>query len=73
MGKINGENVAGAAFLLFASVFLAAGMVNPIIASVAVVFYFLAAAGVALVFLGYRTHRNEILSSGTTAVQQQHH
>lgn len=62
MGKINGENVAGAAFLFLSSLFLAAGVVNPIIASIAVVFYIFASAGAALVLLGYRTHRNETLS-----------
>ncbi|AIC14607.1 hypothetical protein [Nitrososphaera viennensis] len=60
MSKINGENVAGAAFLFLASLFLAAGTINPVIASVAVVFYILAAAGAALVLLGYRTYRNEV-------------
>lgn len=59
MGRINGENVAGAAFLVFSGLFLAAGMVNPVIASVRVVFYVLVAAGIALVFLGYRTYQHE--------------
>lgn len=69
MGKINGENVAGAAFLFLSSLFLAAGMVNPIIASVAVVFYIFAAAGAALVLLGYRTYRNEAISTKRASVQ----
>lgn len=59
MGRINGENVAGAALLFFSSLFLAAGMVNPVIASVREVFYVLVAAGIGLVFLGYRTYKNE--------------
>lgn len=59
MGRINGENVAGAAFIFFSSLFLAAGTVNPAIASVSMVFYVLVGAGAALVFLGYRTHRHE--------------
>jgi hypothetical protein len=59
MGRINGENVAGAALLFFSSLFLAAGMVNPVIASVREVFYVLVAAGIGLVLLGYRTYKNE--------------
>lgn len=59
MGKINGENVAGAAFLFFSSLFLAASTVDPVIASVRVVFYVLVAAGIALVMLGYRTYQHE--------------
>jgi len=59
MGRINGENVAGAAFLFFSGLFLAAGTVNAVIASVSVVFYVLVAAGAALVFLGYRTYQHE--------------
>lgn len=65
MGRINGENVAGAAFLLFSSLFLAASAVDPVIASVRVVFYVLVAAGIALVMLGYRTHRHEQRSAAT--------
>lgn len=59
MGRINGENVAGAAFLVFSGLFLAASIVNPVIASVRVVFYVLVAAGIALVLLGHRTYRHE--------------
>ncbi len=59
MGRVNGENVAGVAFIFFASLFLAASTVNPVIASVMQVFYVMVAAGVALVILGYRTHLHE--------------
>lgn len=59
MGRINGENMAGAAFLFFASLFLAAGTVNPIIDSVKQVFYVFIVIGTALVFLGYRTYTSE--------------
>jgi multisubunit Na+/H+ antiporter MnhG subunit len=65
MGKVNGENVAGAAFLFLAGLFLVAGTVNPIISSVSVVFYIFIAAGVALVFLGYRTYQNELKTEKT--------
>jgi hypothetical protein len=59
MGRINGENVAGAAFLFFAILFLAAGTINPVIDSVKQVFYVFVVTGLALVFLGYRTYANE--------------
>ena len=59
MGRINGENIAGAAFLFLASLFLAAGTVNPVIGSLRQVFFIFVAVGVALVFLGYRTYMNE--------------
>ena len=65
MGRLNGENVAGAAFLFLASLFLGAGMVNPVIGSLRVVFYVFIAAGIALVFLGYRTFINERRNSAT--------
>ena len=69
MGKINGENAAGAALLLFASLFLAAGAVNSVIASVAVVFYIIVTAGAGLVVLGYRTYRHEMLSTKEMTIQ----
>lgn len=59
MSRVNGENVAGVAFLFFSSLFLAASTVDPVIASVRVVFYVLVAAGIALVILGYRTYQHE--------------
>jgi hypothetical protein len=59
MGRINGENVAGAAFILFSGLFLAASLINPVIASVREVFYVMVAAGVALVILGHRTYLHE--------------
>lgn len=59
MGRINGENVTGAAFIFLSILFLAAGTVNPVIASVTVVFYVLVAAGVALALLGYKTYLQE--------------
>ena len=58
--RLNGENIAGAAFLFFSSLFMAAGMVNPVFAVVYPVDFMLVAVGVALVTLGYRTYRNEL-------------
>jgi threonine/homoserine/homoserine lactone efflux protein len=68
MGRINGENIAGAAFLFLASIFIAAGMVNDVIASIRPVFYIFISAGIALVFLGYRTWRNEVMSAESEVV-----
>ena len=65
VGRLNGENVAGAAFLFLASLFLGAGMVNPVIGSLRVVFYVFIASGIALIFLGYRTFINERRNSAT--------
>jgi hypothetical protein len=69
MSKINGENIAGTAFLFLAALFLAAGMVNPVVASVAIVFYLIAAIGAGLVFLGYRSYHSEVLSARMTEVK----
>lgn len=65
VGRLNGENVAGAAFLFLASLFLGAGMFNPVIGSLRVVFYVFIASGIALIFLGYRTFINERRNSAT--------
>ncbi|MEO9321091.1 MAG: hypothetical protein ABI361_10490 [Nitrososphaera sp.] len=59
MGRLNGETVAGAAFLFFSFLFLVAGAVNPIFASIYPVSLMFTAFGVGLVALGYRTYRSE--------------
>ncbi len=69
MSKINGEYIAGVAFLFLATLFLAAGMVNPVVGSIAIVFYLIAAIGAGLVFLGYRSYRSEVLSARITEVK----
>ncbi len=58
--RLNGENIAGAAFLFFSFLFMAAGQVNAVFAVLYPVDYMLVAVGVALVLLGYRTWRNEM-------------
>jgi uncharacterized membrane protein YfcA len=58
--RFNGENIAGAAFLFFSFLFMAAGQVNAVFALVYPVDYMLVAVGVALVLLGYRTWRKEL-------------
>lgn len=57
--RLNGENVAGAAFLFFSFLFFAAGAANPVFESLYPADYLLAAIGVALLLLGYRTWLNE--------------
>lgn len=59
MSRLNGENIAGAAFLFFSALLMAAGQVNAVFGLLYPAYYILAAAGAALVFLGYRTWRNE--------------
>ncbi len=59
MVKLNGENIAGAAFLFFSALLMAAGQVNAVFGKLYPAYYILASAGVALVFLGYRTARRE--------------
>ncbi len=63
--RLNGENIAGAAFLFFSSLFMAAGRVNAVFAILYPVDYMLVAIGVALVLLGYRTWRNEMGKVGS--------
>ena len=58
--RLNGENIAGAAFLFFSFLFMAAGQVNAVFAVLYTLDYMLVAVGVALVVLGYRTWRNEM-------------
>lgn len=57
--RLNGENLAGAAFLFFSFLFMAAGTINPIFALLYPVDYMLTAFGIVLVLLGYRTWRNK--------------
>lgn len=61
MSKLNGENIAGAAFLFFSALLMAAGQVNAVFGLLYPVYYILVAVGVALVFLGYRTARIEAM------------
>lgn len=57
--RLNGENIAGAAFLLLTFLFSMAGMVNAVFGILYPLYYLLAAIGIALVALGYRTWRIE--------------
>lgn len=57
--RLNGENIAGAAFLFFSFLFMLAGRVNAVFALLYPVDYLLAAIGITLVLFGYRTWRNE--------------
>jgi hypothetical protein len=59
MSKLNGENIAGAAFLFLSALFMYAGQVNAVFGKLYPAYYILAAAGIALVFLGFRTARSE--------------
>jgi hypothetical protein len=59
MSKLNGENIAGATFLFFSALLMYAGQVNAVFGKLYPAYYILAAAGIGLVFLGYRTARKE--------------
>ncbi|HEX7031814.1 MAG TPA: hypothetical protein VF172_02325 [Nitrososphaera sp.] len=59
MSRLNGESVAGVAFLFFSALLMAAGQVDGAFGLLYPAYYILAATGVALVLLGYRTGRNE--------------
>ena len=59
MVKVNGENMAGAAFLFFSALLISAGQVNAVFGKLYPAYYILVATGIALVFLGYRTSRND--------------
>ena len=59
MTRLNGENMAGAAFLFFSALLISAGQVNAVFGKLYPAYYILVAAGIALVFLGYRTSRND--------------
>ena len=59
MAQLNGQNVAGAAFLLFSALLLYAGQVNSVFGKLYPAYYILLAAGTALVLLGYRTATEE--------------
>lgn len=63
MIKLNGENIAGAAFLFFSALLMAAEQVNAVFGKLYPAYYILVAAGIVLVFLGYRTARNETIPS----------
>lgn len=56
--RLNGENIAGTAFLFFSVLFMAAGAVNAIFATLYPVDFMFIAIGAALEVLGYRTYRN---------------
>ena len=57
--RLNGENIAGAAFIFFAVLFMAAGQVNAVFAVLYPADFLIVAFGVGLLVLGYRTWRNE--------------
>ena len=57
--QFNGENLAGAAFLLFSVLILSAGQVNPVFGKLYPVYFILVGAGMGLILLGYRTSRND--------------
>jgi hypothetical protein len=61
MSKLNGENIAGAAFLFFSALLMYAGQVNVVFGKLYPAYYILVAAGVVLVFLGFRTARSEAM------------
>ena len=61
MSKLNGENIAGAAFLFFSALLMYAGQVNAVFGKLYPAYYILVAAGIALVFLGFRTARSEAM------------
>jgi len=58
--RLNGENIAGAAFLFFSALFMLAGQVNGVFAVLYPVDFMLLAFGIGLIALGYRTWRNEL-------------
>ena len=58
--RINGENIAGAAFLFFSALFMFAGQLNGVFAVLYPVDFMLLAFGIGLIVLGYRTWRNEL-------------
>ena len=57
--RLNGENIAGAALIFFASLFIAAGQVNAVFAVLYPADFLIIGFGVGLLILGYRTWRNE--------------
>lgn len=61
MSKLNGENIACAAFLFFSALLIYAGQVNAVFGKLYPAYYILVAAGIGLVFLGYRTARSEAM------------
>lgn len=64
VSRFNGENIAGAAFLFFSFLLMMAGQVNAIFGLLYPVYYILSAAGVALLFIGYRTWRSQSIPHG---------
>jgi hypothetical protein len=73
ISKLNGENVAGAAFLFLSFLFLVAGTVNAVFALIYPVCYLLVAIGIALLALGYRTWRIESGKLHETLGNSKHH
>ena len=61
--RLNGENIAGAAFLILTLLFSIAGTINAVFGSLYPVYFLLAAIGIGLVVLGYRTWRIESSST----------
>lgn len=58
--RINGENIAGAAFLFFSFLLMLGGQMNAVLGLLYPAYYILVAAGIGLVVLGYRTYRGEL-------------
>lgn len=57
--RLNGENIAGAAFLFFSFLLMLGGQMNAVLGLLYPAYYILVAAGTGLVVLGYRTYRSE--------------
>ena len=58
VSRLNGENIAGAAFLFLSFLFIMASQVNAVFALLYPVYYILIATGIALILIGYRTWGN---------------
>jgi hypothetical protein len=58
--RLNGENIAGAAFLFFSFLLMLGGQMNAVLGLLYPAYYILVAAGTGLVVLGYRTYRSEL-------------
>jgi len=70
--RLNGENIAGIAFLFFSVLFMAAGQVNTVFAVIYPVDYMLVAFGIALILLGYRTWKSRTTKERSNAGAYRH-
>lgn len=66
VSRLNGENIAGAAFLFFSFLLMLGGQVNAVLGLLNPADYILVAAGIGLALLGYRTYRNEMKKEGSS-------